>query len=317
MLSESHISTSQSPIYYPTYDGNGNVSENLAANGTIAAHFEYDPFGNTVVNTDTSNQFSYRFSTKPIAFATGLYYYGYRYYDPMTGRWPSRDPIEEEGGVNLYGFVLNMSINGVDILGLREKRNCKKFTRSVQLSGGGVLGAPVSWFSVTADWNFAISETFEYCQECCGDGEWKDVYETGWEISASGGIHATGGPQVNTPVVSGFFGLRLSGEIVGNGGKTTREGGCSGENPDGNVEISVKGQGSITGGGQLSVNLWLVNVNLVQATATGSASRGLKFKLNCTRGNGCSYKGMEFDGEWQFEAKWKACIFNNCLEGDW
>jgi integrase/recombinase XerD len=28
-------------------------------------------------------------------------YYGYRYFDPVTGRWPSRDPIEEEGGVNL------------------------------------------------------------------------------------------------------------------------------------------------------------------------------------------------------------------------
>jgi hypothetical protein len=32
--------------------------------------------------------------------------------------WPSRDPIEEEGGVNLYGFVSNNSINRVDKLGL-------------------------------------------------------------------------------------------------------------------------------------------------------------------------------------------------------
>jgi RHS repeat-associated protein len=44
-------------------------------------------------------------------------YYGYRYYDPITGRWPSRDPIEEEGGVNLYGFVGNDSVNLIDILG--------------------------------------------------------------------------------------------------------------------------------------------------------------------------------------------------------
>jgi hypothetical protein len=53
-------------------------------------------------------------------FATGLYYYGYRYYDPKTGRWPSRDPIEEEGGLNLYGFVENTPINRLDILGLGE-----------------------------------------------------------------------------------------------------------------------------------------------------------------------------------------------------
>jgi RHS repeat-associated protein len=43
--------------------------------------------------------------------------YGYRFYDPATGRWPSRDPIEEQGGVNLYGFVNNNPIGFVDVLG--------------------------------------------------------------------------------------------------------------------------------------------------------------------------------------------------------
>jgi uncharacterized protein RhaS with RHS repeats len=50
-------------------------------------------------------------------------YYAYRYYDPATGRWPSRDPIEEEGGVNLYGFVGNNSILLIDYLGLES--DCK------------------------------------------------------------------------------------------------------------------------------------------------------------------------------------------------
>jgi RHS repeat-associated protein len=45
-------------------------------------------------------------------------YYGYRYYDPIIGRWPSRDPIEERGGVNLYGFVFANPTNAIDILGL-------------------------------------------------------------------------------------------------------------------------------------------------------------------------------------------------------
>ena len=104
--------------YFPTYDGNGNISEYLASNGTTTAHFEYDPFGNTVVNTDTSNQFSYRFSTKPKDAESGLYYYGYRYYDAKVGRWPSRDPIQELGGLNLYAFVENDGINKFDLLGL-------------------------------------------------------------------------------------------------------------------------------------------------------------------------------------------------------
>ena len=42
----------------------------------------------------------------------------YRYYDPMTGRWPSRDPIEEAGGENLYGFVGNDGVIRIDRLGM-------------------------------------------------------------------------------------------------------------------------------------------------------------------------------------------------------
>jgi len=44
--------------------------------------------------------------------------YGYRWYDPLTGRWPSRDPIEEDGGLNVYGFVGNDVFGYVDYLGL-------------------------------------------------------------------------------------------------------------------------------------------------------------------------------------------------------
>ncbi|MCU0780888.1 MAG: hypothetical protein MUF04_07275, partial [Akkermansiaceae bacterium] len=44
--------------------------------------------------------------------------YGYRWYDPLTGRWPSRDPIGEEDGTNLYGFVGNDGVGGIDCLGL-------------------------------------------------------------------------------------------------------------------------------------------------------------------------------------------------------
>lgn len=54
---------------------------------------------------------------------SGLLYYGYRYLDPATGRWPSRDPIEEMGGINLYGFVGNDGARRIDILGLFNPSN--------------------------------------------------------------------------------------------------------------------------------------------------------------------------------------------------
>jgi RHS repeat-associated protein len=50
--------------------------------------------------------------------ASGVRYYGFRYYSPNTGRWLSRDPMEEEGGLNLYGMVNNNPINDYDAFGL-------------------------------------------------------------------------------------------------------------------------------------------------------------------------------------------------------
>jgi RHS repeat-associated protein len=60
-------------------------------------------------------------------------YYGFRYYDPETGRWPNRDPIQEDGGLNLYGFVVNRSINSYDILG--QIRPCSEYSKSEQRDG--------------------------------------------------------------------------------------------------------------------------------------------------------------------------------------
>jgi len=57
--------------------------------------------------------------------------YLYRYYDPLTGRWPSRDPIEEEGGINLYGFVGNSPSIWFDYLGLAKLTvNINRYSRT-------------------------------------------------------------------------------------------------------------------------------------------------------------------------------------------
>jgi len=45
-------------------------------------------------------------------------YYGFRYYSAETGRWLSRDPIEEKGGTNLYAFVANQPLDRGDYLGM-------------------------------------------------------------------------------------------------------------------------------------------------------------------------------------------------------
>jgi RHS repeat-associated protein len=59
----------------------------------------------------------FRFSTKYQDDESDLLYYGYRYYNASTGRWLSRDPIDESGGLNLYGFVKNACTQYYDLLG--------------------------------------------------------------------------------------------------------------------------------------------------------------------------------------------------------
>jgi len=51
------------------------------------------------------------------AHETGLVYYGHRFYSPSLGRFINRDPIEEQGGLNLYGFCGNNTVNRWDVLG--------------------------------------------------------------------------------------------------------------------------------------------------------------------------------------------------------
>jgi len=112
--------TSGTVYHWPAYDGNGNVAALVAqANGSLSARYEYGPFGETLRATGTlAKQNPFRFSTKYTDNETGLLYYGYRFYDPVTGRWPNRDPIGEQGGFNLYEFVGGDPISRTDRLGL-------------------------------------------------------------------------------------------------------------------------------------------------------------------------------------------------------
>jgi RHS repeat-associated protein len=59
-----------------------------------------------------------RFSSKYDDDESDFLYYGFRYYNPSTGRWLSRDPIAERGGLNLYGFNRNDSVDLIDPTGL-------------------------------------------------------------------------------------------------------------------------------------------------------------------------------------------------------
>ncbi|MCX8156727.1 MAG: RHS repeat-associated core domain-containing protein [Verrucomicrobiae bacterium] len=117
-------------VYFPVYDGNGNVMGYVrGADGLLVVQYEYGPFGELLRATGPLSQtFNYLFSTKPLDWEIGLLYYGHRYYNPTTGRWPSRDPLGEKGGINLYEFVRNNPILKVDPDG-----------RNPIIIGGGII----------------------------------------------------------------------------------------------------------------------------------------------------------------------------------
>jgi RHS repeat-associated protein len=75
-------------------DSNGNVILLTDERAQPAARYSYDAFGQTITATGPAASINrYRFSTKPIENGSGLAYYGYRYDDPVSGKWLNRDPI--------------------------------------------------------------------------------------------------------------------------------------------------------------------------------------------------------------------------------
>ena len=168
-------------------NGNYYITEYLSDSGTIAAHYEYSPFGEIAVQTGSmATTFTHRFSTKPWCAVTGFSEYEYRKYSPALGRWLSRDPIGERGGPDVYVALKNSPINNTDLLGLMIplrppaddwKCNCaavamvlwssstpaNSFLWNRWLSGkGGDEWVSYGWFDPLGIWRRAARQVVEH-----------------------------------------------------------------------------------------------------------------------------------------------------------
>ena len=160
-------------------DANGNILALTTSTGQVSARYRYSPFGETLTNQDLDSsgwatKNIHRYSTKPEIAGTGLLYYGYRYYEPQTGRWPSRDPIEEKGGVNLYGFVGNDGLDTIDFLG----KETVDVDGTIEREGTqGASEAPATG---------SLSYTYSYERECNSANEAKFTDKGIKKFNASG-----------------------------------------------------------------------------------------------------------------------------------
>ena len=93
--------------------------------GAVTERYQFSAFGlRTILNPDFTVRSSsecgmeFAFQGQFEDAETGWLNYGFRYYLPALGRWPSRDPINERGGINLYTLKSNQPVNALDYLGL-------------------------------------------------------------------------------------------------------------------------------------------------------------------------------------------------------
>ena len=99
------------------FDANGNVSAYIDGDGEISASYEYSPFGE--VSSSGKEKFSHQYSTKPYCNTMLAYEYPFRLFSPSLGRWFSRDPLGEAGGMNLSCLTSNNPFKFFDALGFK------------------------------------------------------------------------------------------------------------------------------------------------------------------------------------------------------
>lgn len=107
-----------SNTYYYQNDHLGTPQKLLAQNGSIVWSVKTDSFGHAVVDSGSTVTNNLGFPGQYYDSESGLFYNGWRYYDPKSGRYVTSDPIGLKGGVNIYAYALANPVNNFDPMGL-------------------------------------------------------------------------------------------------------------------------------------------------------------------------------------------------------
>gem|GEM_PF-2678878 len=122
-------------------DGLGSPTLLTDASGNLRAYRRFDPWGRAIGAGGAMP--TYGFTGREPDLSTGYTYYRARYYDPVLGRFISRDPIGLEGGINVYTYVENNPTNFTDPSGLYAK----SITNTVS-NVGAAIGSYYDAYSV-------------------------------------------------------------------------------------------------------------------------------------------------------------------------
>ncbi len=112
------VDVASGEMYYYLNDRLGTPLILTDDTGTAVWEGYYKPFGEALINPNSSVVNNIRLPGQYYDEETGLHYNYHRYYDPRTGRYLTPDPIGLNGGLNLFVYTDNNPVNFVDPLGL-------------------------------------------------------------------------------------------------------------------------------------------------------------------------------------------------------
>ncbi len=118
LIAEHSFGTGQTVFLHSNHRGDVVLATDNS--GAAVGRYEYSAFGMQLAPSGAYVP-RFGFSSKE-RDASGLVYYGLRFYSAELCRWITPDPIRESGGVNLYRFCGNDPVNLIDPLGLSEEK---------------------------------------------------------------------------------------------------------------------------------------------------------------------------------------------------
>lgn len=265
----------------------GNVRSVLGPDGDLLASYDYSPYGVARSSPNPDDQFL--FACQKLLPEAGLVRFLYRDYDPTFGRWLTRDPVGERGGLNLYNYVGNRVMDRTDRYGLEwKKSNCHAVGAS--LSAGIYVGIGIS-AEVAAE-----GQVCDCCNPATGERRTRDDWSIGINGSVSVGLGVEG--EVGVPFI-GKVKLGLKGpQLTGERGVAVQKS-CGASEPPEVCITFLKVSGDLGGSGSaealigVEVSYWLkyaaearfcFGLHHAKVEACGSSSAQGEIKFNW--GNG-------------------------------
>ena len=221
------------------FDSEGNVTQRLDNDGDVLTTDLYDAWGNLLDGGDNTDPFGYKAHAGYYTdHETGLVLCTFRYYDPQTGRWLTRDPIGYLGGLNLYGYCGNNSENGIDSSGFCNDNPSGAFGPTMlpfvlpKGYGGGFhfwnpkTGSPgkLNWGRPNSGTVFGISDGGSYDSYRLDYGTGGPIKDPAWHWNVTKNNNPYG-VKNHQLIGEGGWGDGARGAFLNNAGKAAKIGG--------------------------------------------------------------------------------------------